>query len=558
MRRIRRMFISFMVICFLLVLFGVMIVSMGHIEHSDGYHELADGWDVQVEDEYYEDVNLIELSFPLTNRGDVVVFERTLPAHMVEGTVMQFYVTHATVEVLVGGEVIYEYGHRLYEENRLLGYGFHFVDIPYGSAGKDMRITLCVSENDAFSNFGIPIIDDGAHIMRNFMVERREAATVILFLVVFGIVFILATVFFNFEGSDFYRLLCLAFFSLSIGIWNLCNYDIIMLFTYNIRVKAIVEFSAIYGAPTFLFGYFYEEALKGSKLQKYTYYVLMSLQILFVAVASILQCLRIVHFPQMLKYNHVIMGMMALYLIIILARNGWKHKEKHTVLMVGMLVMVLFAAGDIVRFNLQLYLSGFEGGYFTNYTYVGIFIFVLTLIVDFIRRTGINLYTTVRNETLEKMAYTDALTGLLNRRRLEEIYDEIDKNQSDYAVIALDLNDLKKVNDTLGHEAGDLYLREFSSVLTKAFADCGDVIRTGGDEFLVVVKNPKSIDVATKIEEMNRLIANLNQCHANWNMSTAYGICYGNEEEIQTIREADRVADARMYEKKHEMKGTVR
>jgi len=55
MRRIRRMFISFMVICFLLVLFGVMIVSMGHIEHSDGYHELADGWDVQVEDEYYED-----------------------------------------------------------------------------------------------------------------------------------------------------------------------------------------------------------------------------------------------------------------------------------------------------------------------------------------------------------------------------------------------------------------------------------------------------------------------------------------------------------------------
>lgn len=254
----------------------------------------------------------------------------------------------------------------------------------------------------------------------------------------------------------------------------------------------------------------------------------------------------------------MIMGMMALYLIIILACNGWKHKESHTVLMVGMLIMVLFAASDIIRFNFQLYIGGFEGGYFTNYTYVGIFIFVLTLIVDFIRRTGINLYTTVRNETLEKMAYTDALTGLLNRRRLEEIYDDIDKNQSDYAVIALDLNDLKKVNDTLGHEAGDLYLREFSSVLTKAFAECGDVIRTGGDEFLVVVKNPESVDVAAKIEEMNRLIANLNHCHANWNMSTAYGICYGNEVEIQTIREADRVADARMYEKKHEMKGTVR
>ena len=41
-------------------------------------------------------------------------------------------------------------------------------------------------------------------------------------------------------------------------------------------------------------------------------------------------------------------------------------------------------------------------------------------------------------------------------------------------------------------------------------------------------------------------------------MSTAYGICYGREEDIKTVREADRVADARMYEKKHEMKGIAR
>lgn len=558
MKKIGRMAISSIVILFLVILFLCIFKGLGEAEHSDGYYELDAGWDVWVRDEFYEDVNLIELSFPLTNHGDIVVFERTLPEYMVEGSVMQFYVTHAAVEVCVDGELIYEYGHQLYEENRMLGYGFHFVDIPYGSAGKEIQVTLCVSENDAFSNLGVPVIDDGAHIMRNFMIDRRMAAAVIFFLVVFGAVFIMATVFFNFEGSDFYRLLCLAFFALSIGIWNLCNYDIIMLFTHNIRAKAIIEFSAIYGAPTFLFGYFYEEALKGGKFQKYAYYFIMGMQILFVAAASILQCLRIVHFPQMLKYNHVIMGLMACYLIIVLARNALKRKESHTVLMVGMFVMVLFASWDIVRFNMQLYLGGFDGGYFKNYTYVGIFLFVLSLIVDFMRRTGATLYTTARNETLEKMAYTDSLTGLLNRRRCEEIYDEIDKNKSDYAVVALDLNNLKKVNDSMGHEAGDFYLREFSAVLTKTFADCGDVIRTGGDEFLVVIKNPAKVDVQAKIEEMNQLIVNLNKCHVNWNMSTAYGICYGNEEDVKTIREAGRVADARMYEKKHEMKGTAR
>jgi len=275
-------------------------------------------------------------------------------------------------------------------------------------------------------------------------------------------------------------------------------------------------------------------------------------------VASILQCTRIVHFPQMLKYNQMIMALMGIYLLILFARSAWKKEKSHTVLIIGMVIMVLVAGVDLVRYNMQLYFGGFEGGHFTNYTYLGIFIFVLSLIVDFMQRTSATLYSTARNETLEKMAYTDSLTGLLNRRRCEEIYDEIDKKKSDYAVVALDLNDLKKVNDSLGHEAGDFYLREFSTVLTKAFSDCGDVIRTGGDEFLVVIKNPAKVNVQDKIEEMNRLIEKLNKCHANWNMSTAYGICYGSEEEVKNIREADKVADARMYEKKHEMKGTAR
>ncbi len=558
MKKMIRLMTSFLSIFFLIILFTFVFRNLGDIERTEGYYELDSGWNVRVRDEFYEDVNLNELSFDLTKRGDIVIYERTLPEKMVEGTVMQFYVTHATVDVRVDGELIYEYGKELYDENRMLGYGYHFVDIPHSSAGKQLEITLCVSEKDAFANLDAPELDNGAHIMRNFVIDRRLAVAVILFLVVFGVVFIMATVFFSFEGADFYRLLNLAFFALSVGIWNLCNYDIIMVFTYNLRVKGIIEFSAIYGAPTFLFGYFFEEALKGGKIQKYSYLAIYGMQIAFVAIASVLQCTRIVHFPQMLKYNQMIMGCMAIYLLVILAKSILKKEKDHTILMIGMVIMVLIAGGDIVRYNLQLYFGGFKGGHFKNYTYMGIFIFVLSLMVDFMRRTSATLYSAARNETLEKMAYIDSLTGLLNRRRCEEIYDEIDKKKSDYAVVALDLNNLKKVNDSLGHEAGDLYLREFGTVLSKAFADCGDVIRTGGDEFLVVIKNPGKIDIEEKIAKMNALIGKLNECHANWNMSTAYGICYGSEEEVSNIREADRVADARMYEKKYEMKGIVR
>ena len=104
----------------------------------------------------------------------------------------------------------------------------------------------------------------------------------------------------------------------------------------------------------------------------------------------------------------------------------------------------------------------------------------MSLIIDIIRKISHSLYVAAKNETLEKYAYTDELTGLSNRRRCEEIYDEIDRLKLDYILIAFDLN--------------------------------------------------------------------------NWNMSTAYGICYASENKELTIRQANKIADERMYQKKFEMK----
>lgn len=556
MKKTGRILASLGAILFLIVLVNYIFHTLGGTENTAGNFELTDGWNVSVNGTWYEDVDLNELSFPLTKRGDIVTMEHTLPEGMVDGSVMQFYVTHAAVKVWVEDELIYEYGQELYEQDRMLGYGYHFVQIPSDTSGQLMRIRLCVSERNAFANLDVPILEEGTHLMRNFLIERRVAVAVIFFLVVFGVVFIFATIFFSFEGADFYRLMNLAFFSLCVGIWCLCNYDIIMIFTYNIRAKAIMEFSAIYGAPMSLFGYFHEEATKKcGKLQRYCYYAILGLQFIFMISTLFLQKLGVVHFPDMLMFNQALMVLMIIYLVVMSAGNAWKRQKNQYVLMAGMTVMVAMAAVDLVRYNMQMYFSGFDGGHFISYTYLGIFVFVLALIVDFMQRTSANLYSTARNETLEKMAYTDALTGLLNRRRCEEIYDEIDKNKSDYAVVALDLNNLKKVNDSLGHDAGDLYICEFGSVLTKAFSDCGEVIRSGGDEFLVVIREASKVDIQAKIDAMNQLIADLNQRHANWNMSTAYGVCFANEDATRTIREADKVADARMYEKKREMKG---
>lgn len=87
----------------------------------------------------------------------------------------------------------------------------------------------------------------------------------------------------------------------------------------------------------------------------------------------------------------------------------------------------------------------------------------------------------------EGMAYRDVLTGLYNRRKYEEIKDEIPADSS-LSIISVDLNSLKHANDTLGHQAGDELLIGASDCLLRSFPDAVAVCRTGGDEYMVITR----------------------------------------------------------------------
>jgi diguanylate cyclase (GGDEF)-like protein len=93
----------------------------------------------------------------------------------------------------------------------------------------------------------------------------------------------------------------------------------------------------------------------------------------------------------------------------------------------------------------------------------------------------------LREATLERLAYRDPLTGLPNRRALDEAATRIVPGQTVNLAI-VDINGLKIVNDTLGHDEGDRVIREIGSILQRG---CGTlpgalVARMGGDEFAVV------------------------------------------------------------------------
>ena len=94
-------------------------------------------------------------------------------------------------------------------------------------------------------------------------------------------------------------------------------------------------------------------------------------------------------------------------------------------------------------------------------------------------------------ETAQRQATTDGLTGLSNRHLLREqlklLQSLATRHGQPYSVIAFDVDGLKQVNDTFGHEMGDLALRGLANVVRKTIRTSDIGVRTGGDEFLILI-----------------------------------------------------------------------
>ncbi len=96
-----------------------------------------------------------------------------------------------------------------------------------------------------------------------------------------------------------------------------------------------------------------------------------------------------------------------------------------------------------------------------------------------------------------KLIYTDILTGFKNRRSFEYYKKNLETNRYPLIFISFDLDNLKKINDNPdfqkgGHKKGDEYILSFVNFVNKSFQKDDPKFRTGGDEFLIIIKNIKS------------------------------------------------------------------
>lgn len=111
---------------------------------------------------------------------------------------------------------------------------------------------------------------------------------------------------------------------------------------------------------------------------------------------------------------------------------------------------------------------------------------------------------------VKKLAFTDQLTGLPNRRwfyqHLSEVIQKAKKEEQSLALLAIDFDNFKDINDLLGHQTGDIYLQKVSKKLTNTIDGKGKIVRLGGDEFIIVLENITKKETVELAERILRIV----------------------------------------------------
>ena len=152
------------------------------------------------------------------------------------------------------------------------------------------------------------------------------------------------------------------------------------------------------------------------------------------------------------------------------------------------------------------------------------------------------------NEKLELKATLDPFTGFCNRTYLHTFFNN--NRHKQFYLMFLDLDKFKEVNDTYGHDNGDIVLKEISARLKKEFRSTDIICRYGGDEFIVLVMDESEAGIGLMADRMIEAVKQdivLDQTVVN--MGVSIGICYYPQDSAD-IEELIRLADQKMYEAK--------
>ncbi len=159
-------------------------------------------------------------------------------------------------------------------------------------------------------------------------------------------------------------------------------------------------------------------------------------------------------------------------------------------------------------------------------------------------------------ERLRALSLTDELTGLYNRRGFFALVDQLLKlakrQKSGLYMLYADLDDLKGINDTLGHQYGDQALQDIANLFRTTYRESDIVARIGGDEFVVIPVGSAGDNIEGISARIQEHVKRHNEeANRKYKLSVSFGLAYYNPQKPCSIDELLLRADRKMYEQKN-------
>lgn len=459
-----------------------------------------------------------------------------------EGEVsISFLTNHTFVKAYLNGNKIYEFGDK--EEicfGKTPGSGWQIVDLGNIKQGDEIGLVFNCPYNKYSGE--VKNIRIGERTELVMAVLEKGQIMVILAMIPFFVGIIVMTLLpFVFQRHSMNPYFYGGVSFVMLAIWSFTESRAWQLFCTNAYAMQILNFlSFLLLAPSVLLSL----NAMGFIPSQSSYRKMMAADSMIAFALIGLQVFEVADFFETLFVVHIMMFVNG----IVAIRSYIKYKKQQRGLLdyINILLyvsLVICLVLDILDFYIW---NHFGNGFFTR---IEIFVLLVCGGLVAMKRSLNILAENIEKEAYEKMAYTDDLTGLRNRRGFDCDIEVIETQKRNVSIMYADMNGLKYINDKLGHHAGDEALKLIAGEMEIFKDEATTCYRLGGDEFCVLsfTKEPNAIEEQCKL--VNQKLADYREKYG-YPIAISYGINRYVATGEKTLHQCLIEADERMYEYK--------
>lgn len=521
----------------------LFFVSIGFEPQDDAPEAFPDAW--------FRDAEMTEkadLRHPDTG-GAGCVFYAAVPGDIQKGDCLWFRVKNAFITVRVGGERRAEIdsGRAAALYGKTPGTDWVCVPLEAADAADLISIEFVPAYGDNSAHIDDVSIGNTLSALRHTLSGTIFGAIMCILLMFTAVAMIVTSLVFTKKIKNTSKeLLYLGLSAFFAGLWSLSELRVLQLFTdktagmfHNLTCMSLMLFTI----PLI----YYHKAILDKKC-RYIAPAVSAVSLLNITVCSALHFSGIADFHETLPFTHITIGLGAATVVYAnyLRLFGSAAVSKRDI--PPAVCMVLVAVASLVDMARYRRAPSCDSGYFVR---IAIFLFMCALGVRSLSAAVESMRKGIKAAIISRLAYEDGLTGLGNRTAYSERLEKISKiKNKETTIFAFDINNLKYVNDNIGHQAGDELIKAGADLIATTFSKVGRCYRTGGDEFACLAAG--ALDTQLYSDEFYGNMRTFNQKGTlGYPLIIALGseICSGGD-----ITSAIDAADRKMYAKKAELK----